>query len=511
MNAVKKGLYFSLSLFLFIACEDDLKTVNVGFLGDRSFETRDTLLSVSSETVVIDSVLSNSLIQYLLGVYNDPSFGTLKASFASQLNLPSDLRYTTKSFASDTLVKSFIDAVVLYIPYQSTLIAVENGLNIYELDGVFGTGSFDLEVAELQSFLRTLDPSGEPATYYSNKDFLVNSNDPLLSQQIEFEPSASDTVSYISRKINNVVYDTDTVKFLNGAPRMAIPLNTNFFKEKILDKLPGVGETPTQELSTQEDFSRYFKGLYIKTVSDDNLGSMLSLKLSDAFVEMYYTNIVSTNGKNLDTIKKTKTFAFGSVKANVYEHDHLRASEQNKLYIQGTSGFQANINILGYDKNNPNAVSEALTSLRASATENGQAAWLINEASLKFYVDASFMQVARDTVFRLFLYKKTPNSNTQLLDYIPSPNTPVSQGKLLKDENDAHYYEFEITDYISNLLDSSNNRNVDNLGLKVYVSGDFPTTANDTLVNSRNWDPRGVVLDTDKTEFKINYSTQLNK
>ena len=106
------------------------------------------------------------------------------------------------------------------------------------------------------------------------------------------------------------------------------------------------------------------------------------------------------------------------------------------------------------------------------------------------------------------MYKKTPNYDSQISDYITAASFSDAQGALQKDENGAYYYQFRVTDYITKLLDGTQSKNIDNLGLKVFANGDLPISTIDTLVTSNNWNPRGVVLDGSLTKLKINYSVQ---
>jgi hypothetical protein len=516
-HSMKKILYFSLLLLFSIACESDLNSINASFIDNKNFESKELISEVSFSSDSISSVNSSTLGQYLLGVYNNPNFGTLKASFVSQLSLPTSLEYTSESYGADTLVVPSLDGVVLYIPYQATLDVGEDQKPRYSLDSIFGTydsiaesyGSFDFEVHELETFLNPLSPSdpSRPNRFDTDRTYETRG---VLATVSNFSPSAKDTVTYVKRSIDGTVYDTDTIQLTNAAPRIAIPLDTDFFQTKILDKLPAKGAVAPEVMSSQQDFIRYFRGLYLKTVSGTH-ASIASLLLSNAFVEMYYTNVVRkvSTGAILDTIKRAKTFSFGGVRASKYEHDHTGASDTGKIYVQGASGFQANIKLFGYDSDQPNIVSPELQSLLEVANDDeGNPKWLINEASLTFYVDESNWLSATDKVFKLFLYKKTPNYNSQILDYITAASFSTEEGVLQKDENDAYYYQFRVTDYITKLLNGTQSKNVDNLGLKVFANGDLPISTSDTLVTSNNWNPRGVVLDGSLTKLKINYSVQ---
>jgi len=536
LNAMKKPSYFSLLLLFFVACENDINTIDAGFIGDEKFTNVTVDYEVSFDTENIDRIKSTALGQYLLGVYNDPEFGALKASFVSQLGLPSNVKYYTgKEFVSDTIVTPILDSVVLYVPYQSTLKSIDSDTKVktFELDSVYGLynkttkeyGSFHLKVHKLNTFLSSLDPTdpSQSNTYYTDKNYDLAA-DGLLADIVNFKPSASDTVTIIERKIGNEIYDRDTIRLTNGTPRMAIPLSKEIFKRDILDLLPATGEDTPSEFSSLANFTRHFKGLYIETVSDD-AASIASLKLTDAFVGMYYTNIVKKGSTDavLDTIKETRTFALGGVKASKFEHDHARLNNDPKnLYIQGAAGSQANVKLLGYDSGNTGTVSAELLGLRNEAHDaDGKLKWLINEASLKFYMKEDFLETATDTVFKLFLYKKTPNYNSQIVDYMSSASALAVQGKLTKDKDlstddkNIYYYKFLLTDYITNLLETGNTANVDNFGLKVFTQSDVPTAATDTIVTSYNWDPRGVVLhgkeseaDAKRVVLKIKYAKE---
>jgi len=246
---------------------------------------------------------------------------------------------------------------------------------------------------------------------------------------------------------------------------------------------------------------------------------MLSLLLVNSFVEIYYTNEITriSNDELLNETPEVMRFSFGGVRAGQYVPIRATKSD-NKMYVQGAAGSVTNIKILGYE-GDPSVVSAELANLRTiSNNDEGNPLWLINEASLQLYVDDAKLESALDTVYKLFLYKKVqdkdalPLYDSQLLDYISAANISAVEGNLLENAN-GYYYKFRITDYITRLLDGSTTKNIDNLGLKLYNSGDYPSSANDTIVGSASWNPRGVVLyggtdEAKKPVLKINYSYQ---
>jgi hypothetical protein len=544
LSAIKSMGILSLLLLLIPSCtNDDLNSIDAGFIDNLNFITTEIISEVEFSSEPIDSVKSSVNGQFLLGVYEEENVGKIRGSFVSQLLLPS---YIYKNDTEGESVTSTIDDVVLYIPYHATVlsIAIENEIEVYtyKLDSIFGIksetdtnelfGAFNFEVHQLETFLNPLDPTDPSKTnvYYSKKDY---TSEALLASESAFSPSASHTTTTINRPI---LGEDETIQLTSNAPRIAVHLDKEIFITEILEKLPLLGEDIPDDFRSQESFIRYFKGLYVKTTSTA-AASMVTLPLTNAFVDMYYTNVITpTEEEGGEPVVEAKTMRFnlGGVKAVEYKplgvNDGSYPREANKLYIQGTSGSQANIKLFGYDASEPTAISMELDTLRNGFNgvnyandENGNPLWLINEANLFFYVDGNI----KPNVDKLFLYKKVPeiNSilpyNSQLLDYLTGSNFSIADGDLLEeaDENNtkSYYYKFKLTDYITELLKSTNTNNVDNLGLKIYTPGDYPNSLSDTLVGMFSWDPRGVVLfggasgdDTDpkRVKLKINYSYQ---
>jgi hypothetical protein len=534
-NAMKSMGILSLLLLLVFSCsDDDLNSIDAGFIDNLNFVTTELISEVQFSNEDISRVQSSQNGQFLLGVYDEDEISKIRGSFVSQLLLPSDINYYSSIIYEDTLVTSLIDDVVLYVPYHATVLSENEGAYTYKLDSVFGIkntdvsvennepfGDFDFKVYDLKTFLNPLDPTDPSSanTYYTDKEYEVNSE---LANEEGFVLTASDTETLIERYVGGQKYDEEIIKLSNNAPRMAIHLNKDFFQSQILDKLPAEGEATPPNFQSQESFVRYFKGLFVNATSTAP-ASIATLPLNNAFVEMYYTNEVSlkSTGETLDTIAKTMKFSLGGVKACKYETLNIAPKNNDKLYIQGTSGAQANVKLFGYDDANPNTVSEELKKIRELANdEDGNLLWLINEASLLFYVDSIFEPT--ETVYKLFLYKKVPeissipSYNSQLLDYITAPDLATFDGDFVQGL-DGSYYKFKLTDYITELLSGKNNKNVDNLALKLYNQGDYPNATTDTVVDMRSWNPRGVVLsghnvandsDRKRVKLQINYSFQ---
>ena len=201
-----------------------------------------------------------------------------------------------------------------------------------------------------------------------------------------------------------------------------------------------------------------------------------------------------------------RKFSFSGVRTNQILHDHNYKNEPEKIYLQGAGGYEATLNILGYDALAPKRISTALEKLKKTLNEKGKSAHIIG-ANIRLYVDDVVYKDQKnkdkkellDTVSNLFLYKLAPNTKTggkeQLEDLIANTNYKKYQGQIFKDNEGDFFYEFKITNYITALLKKENKENITPLGLKVYYPTDAynPRTKN-IEVEQFNLFPKGVIL-----------------
>ncbi|MDP6921527.1 MAG: DUF4270 domain-containing protein [Lutibacter sp.] len=503
-NVVKKptnlaGLF--LLLMTFISCVEDTQTIGVDLIDNHTFSTGSFVSEVAADNLDIDRVPANNILQYLLGVYTDEEFGSLEASFATQLVLPA----LTDGFDYGT--NSVIDSVLVTIPYQSTNEGTDSeGKPTFSIDSVFGNPevAFQLEVYELKTFLNTLDPNNpsQPAVYYSDKEFQKGTT-PLYSGDFKVNPN--DTVTYVKRYLADglTVYDIDTLKRTDLSPSIKLPLDENTIQQLFIDPASGT------EFSSQDDFSHYFRGLYFKASSQvDNQSHLVSLALADAKLTIYFSNDqdeeaeedLNGNGENGEQgvrVKNQYSFSFGSLKSSVYERDYSvsKQSGADRLYIQGAAGEMATINLFP---------SEDLDLLR----ENN---WLITEANLTLYVD----QQASSNIApeRLFIYNH--DEQLHVRDMFTEGGLSAIGGSLeLDDDGHPYKYVFKITDYVSEVLKPNSTESLTTLGIRTYNPTDLPTDQNDVFVDEVNWNPKGVVLfDENAGENKISleiHYTELN-
>jgi len=502
VNALKYLGLFSIVFFTIISCEKEIESIGVNLVDSDNFTTDKKITEVITANKNIDKVPSNGIAQYLLGVYSDNEFGTLKASIVSQLNLP----VTAEAYNYGT--NYGIDSVLMFIPYQSTKSAdkYSDGKPKFSIDSVFGNPDveFQLGIYELKTYLNTLDPNdpSKPAIYYSDKEFQKGDTPFYLGN---FKVNPNDTVAYVKRYMPNGVtsYTKDTIKQTDKSPTIKIPLNENLVKQIFVNNAAGA------EFQSLDNFQRYFRGFYIEaTALTSNKSHLISLAMANAKMVIYYSKdedegaTVDLNGNKINgelgvRTKHSYEFAFGSIKSNMLKRDLApHQSGEDRLYIQGAAGSIATIKLF----NNENLVD---------LQDNN---WLINDANLIFYVDQN--AASNIAPEQLFIYNYS--DNLQFTD-VMTEGIDAAGGKLERDVDGKPYrYVFKITDYISRLLKTDEPLELVEIGLKVYNPSDTPSAIDDIKVRDYSWTPKGVVLFGDDPSFgdksvklEISY-TQLN-
>ncbi|AOW21021.1 DUF4270 domain-containing protein [Urechidicola croceus] len=504
----KHVMMFSLLIIGVMSCESDIEGVGVNLVENGVFDTQSFNSDVTAYNQNILKRRAHGLGQYLLGVYKNDNFGKFEASIVTQL---------TYQGLGDFGIDPSIDTVILHMPYQAIdTNSVANDPREFQLDSVYGNKDveFNLNVYELDTYLNTLDPlnPSDELIYYSDQDYEYVSS-PLFSGA--FKPNAIDTVLYVKRQeiiidSETLEHDIDTIKNAGVVPSIKIPLNEDFFTNNFLNNPSAFESTGT--------FIDFFNGLYIQaTEGEDPASSVMSLNLAAAKMSIYFTNTVltdetiTTTNSDGDVVvvsetdlnndgdttdedvpvrtKQTANFNFSGVTANTYTRDYTSSEVESalnnpnstigdeKLYIQGAAGSIALIDILK---------DEDIEELRANN-------WLINEAKISFYVDQEVVNSSDNFIpKRLFLYNY--DENLQISDVITEGPT-IFGGTLLMDDNGEPYkYQFNITDYLSKILDSNEPVDISKLALKVYNINDIPASVNDVIIDDYNWDPRGIVL-----------------
>lgn len=478
---------FSIVFFSLISCEKEIENIGVGIVDNGKFSIGDFVAEVGTASENVERVPANGLPQYLLGVYSDNEFGTLKGSVVSQILTPAI--GDSYSYGENAA----IDSVLIFIPYQTTQLDDDtDGKPLFEIDSIIGDTDqeFVLSVYELETFLNTLDPTdpSKQMVYYSDKVF-EKSSTPFYSETFKVNPN--DTVAYIKRYMPDgiTVFDTDTIKETSASPSIKLPLSEDMIQEIFVDNASGSG------FATSDDFIRYFRGFYIEaTENTTNESHLISLSMSTSRMVIYYSNDEDEDtdedldgdeitGEENVRVKHSYYFSFGSNKSNVLERDNTNTQESgpDRLYVQGAAGSIATIDLFeGQD----------LPELRENE-------YLITGATLTFFID---QEASSDIVpEQLFIYNY--QDNEQILDMLTEGVNTVGAYLEYDDDGNPYKYVFTITDYVSEVLISEDYEELVTLGIKVFNSSDLPTSTVDTVISDYSWSPKGVVLYNQNEEF----------
>jgi hypothetical protein len=350
-------------------------------------------------------------------------------------------------------------------------------------------------------------------------------------------PLSTDTSFEFERStdINNITKVKDTFKVLSNniaVPFLAIPLDLTKMKEKFWDKFND------SEFSSSDEFQTYFKGIILKAKGDDGALVPFNLSSTEASVDFLYSKIILVDNVVDTIIKADYSFPLSGIKNSIYDNEGAIPEPTNSFVVQGTAGISAKINILGVnllnldqedpflayankDDDNDNYLS--LQELASIGTENDdEFGLLVNDADLTFMINNAFSSDANILPQRLYVYQNKDNGSggvtpTHLSDSYEEAAS--YSGVLAVDVAVPLSYTFKITDYISDLLDTSSD-DFSPLVLKVFNTTDNAVISGALNQNvlQYNWNPRSVVLfdesgtnDGDnRAKLKIFYSKKKN-
>lgn len=515
--------------FTFSACDDDYTTIETDIEGITDFDNDSINFPVVSYNRKLGPVQTNGLTSNLLGVYNDPIYGKTKGSVVSQI-VPTSFGF---NFPEDAVV----DSVVLTIPYFSKSIGTdEEGRTLYSLDSIFGNEPIELSIWQNTYFLRDFDPNSnlsEVQRYYSNSNETINFDNfrgQKLYENDDYTPSSSD----VSIGENERIQPSLRVSlFSNEIAGLQDFWNDLFFS------LP----EGASELSNQNNFKDYFRGLYFKTeeaVSGN--GHMSMMDLSQGSVILYYSWVVDTtiddNGDPLEI--KDDSFIrmnFTGNRLNTLENDPTNTLISNAdasadlvngdeaLYIKGGEGSMAVVDLFNGVIEDPETGTDvdALDYFRSKKDQ-----WLINEANITVYVDQN--RVNGNEPDRIMLIDI--ENNVPIVDYFFDSSTNNSNplqskifySKILQKDSDGngYKYKFRVTEHLNNIL----LRDSTNVKLGIYVSTNVNDIQQATALEYDEIDsnsgsvlsPRGTVLygsnqsvpDNKKIKFELYYTEPNN-
>ena len=441
-----------LMIIAIASCEEDFTTINTNIVNENFNREVDSTRTVVVYSKAINGVQSNNQTSYRMGSYTDAVFGKSTSSLLAQIEMSLD--DVDPSFGQCVV----LDSVVLYLPLfnTSTTETVEDEeIVTYEVDSVYGSGSFDINIYESNYFLRPTDPDSgfeDPQLYYSNQgpEFEANLG-PLLATVEDYTPSS------------DAIVLNDSVSM---APGLRVKLPVDFFQEKIID-MQG-----SSELMNNNNFREYFRGIYFQVSSDHPSGSTALFNIAetddeDIGIKMYTRYVTLEDGETCENntaeeVSDETRFFFTGISVNVLEQDFppdveaaLAGSDpvngNSRIYSSGGEGILTLIELFGEDADG-NGVADELEDLRAQE-------WLINEANLVFYVDQNEVDGGGAEPERIFIYDT--RTNGVLVDYFNDPTqnqVPLNaitnhMGRLERgSDGDGEFYKFRITSHISDLI-----------------------------------------------------------
>ena len=360
---------------------------------------------------------------------------------------------------------------------------------------------FTIKVYQSGTFLNSLDPMNPTQNNTNQSDETYEEVGAPLNTEttFKFENVQNDTLFIYDRSKSLSANDTykDTLKVANGTitsnPFIAIKLDKARLKTLLFDQYT------SSDLASQNAFNDYFRGLIIEVTGED--GAIVPLSLSSTLrpsLDIIHTStILNSDNTVKEQDEKIDNFVIGGITNAMYKTTaaSIPTTAEN-FVIQGTAGTIANINILQ---------GTQLNELKAKN-------WLINDASLVFYVNQE--KDTTNTPEQLFLYKNGVNeigdpNPSQIKDRITEGPDIYGGTLLLTSGGTKDRYHFRITDYISDLLSGTSSYNPP-LGLKVYNPTDAPTSAIDTIVQSYSWNPRAITLHSNTSTNTAKKSTVKN-
>ncbi len=474
-----------------IACEEDFVNIESDITGAQNFTTNSKQFPFVAYNRKVNPVQTSNLSDNVLGIYNDPNFGSTAASFVTQIT-PKNLNPV---FGENPTIVS----VNLYIPYFSTLTDTDaEGDSTYTLDSIYGdtTQPFKLSVYRSSYFLRNLDPESnfeDDQAYYSNAYTDLNLSN--FEEQLLYpaDANATFTPSPLEIEILNTPEPGEEPEVLDRlAPGIYLDLNdasivpTDYWKD-ILFTADG---SVNPEITNAANFKNFFRGLILKVEQNDTSidGSMFFLNLSNAAtIDIKY----EYDGE--DDTRETGTYSFGFTgnKFNTFENlsnfpfiDGDVDNGDDQLFLKGFEGSMTVLDLFNGDVTDENNTTQ--DAFQYFKDKNGK--WLINEANINLYVDHSISAGGTSEPERIMIYDL--NNNLPIIDYFLDPTSnstdppnskTIHSPKLERDENGKGVkYKIRLTEHLNNILqkDSTNTK------LGVYITNNINVFGTSKILNT---------------------------
>jgi hypothetical protein len=490
-NSVFRIISILLVLLSFASCDKEFSVVGEGIIVGNSFDIVKEEFPAIAYNQKLQAIQSNNLEVNAFGIYENPSFGTTRANFVTQLSLQNE----STTYDKTATIKSVVLTVPYFVDNTQTRYDSSTTTTTYVLDSIYGTplkSKMKLSIYESGFYMRDLDPEEqflEPQKYYNDQynDFYSNiiplqtapyylNDDKNPSQNLEFFFDPSELV-------NTVTNDdaTGSVVTTKTAPGMQLNLNKEFFQEKLF----GVGGASAGSLAKNDVFKNYFRGLFFNIEAiNGNPGNLAMINFRAGKITVVYTETINskTTDKTMvltltgNTVSLLDESNSNSKYVSATNKDNINTVQGDaNLYVKGGAGAMSIIELFGNEdkygadgvSGTPNGVSDKLDEMRTNK-------YLINQAELTFHLNTSEMSSSAIPQ-RVYLYDYT--NDQVLIDYFDrttiSTNLKKSKyvfgGLLAKETTEnggGYFYKFRITDHIRNLVKNKDSTNV-KIGLVV--------------------------------------------
>ena len=337
------------------------------------------------------------------------------------------------------------------------------GATVYDVDSLLGNfnDSFKIKIQEMDYYLREYDPTDNFESrqrYYNDNNILENfTGQTLFDGEVQIDKNEL----LIYREDDPETDDIDESEEVKErlSPRIRIPLNSEFFQSKLIDKEGSI------DLANYDNFNLYFKGIYINAYDFiDPLMMILDFDSAEIVINYEYDKYNKNSTEDditddtIDRESKDFKITFMGNKINLIKKEPFSSeiisninSTNNlaKIYLKGGEGLMAEIDLFKDSQGN-----DLLDDIKSRP-------WLINEANLTFYVDRETIDLNGGLIepFRIYLYDL--DTSLPLVDYYIDDTqgprrseTKINHGGMLEIDSDSRgiKYKIRISEHIKNIV-----------------------------------------------------------
>ena len=337
------------------------------------------------------------------------------------------------------------------------------GATVYDVDSLLGNfnDSFKIKIQEMDYYLREYDPTDNFESrqrYYNDNNILENfTGQTLFDGEVQIDKNELLIYKEDDPETDDIDESEEVKERLS--PRIRIPLNSEFFQSKLIDKEGSI------DLANYDNFNLYFKGIYINAYDFiDPLMMILDFDSAEIVINYEYDKYNKNNTEDditddtIDRESKDFKITFMGNKINLIKREPFSSeilsninSTNNlaKIYLKGGEGLMAEIDLFKDSQGN-----DLLDDIKSRP-------WLINEANLTFYVDRETIDLNGGLIepFRVYLYDL--DTSLPIVDYYIDDTqgprrseTKINHGGMLEIDSDSRgiKYKIRISEHIKNIV-----------------------------------------------------------